>query len=132
MLHPESFGQRQMPYSPGVLVENPTAVLYLAGQVPVDGDGAIVGEGDFAVQARKVFENIGQVLAAADMNFSNVVKFTNYLVNPDDLPELRAVRSELWGDLFPDRSYPADTLLVVSRLARAEFLLEIDTVAVRC
>jgi len=50
MLHPESFGTRPMPYSPGVLVEAPTAVLYLAGQVPVDSEGAIVGEGDFILQ----------------------------------------------------------------------------------
>jgi 2-iminobutanoate/2-iminopropanoate deaminase len=132
MLHPDSFGQRRMPYSPGVLAEGPTAVLYLAGQVPVDHEGAIVGDGDFTTQARKVFENIGAVLAEADMDFSNVVKFTNYLVNPDHLAEFRAVRSELWGEFFPDGTHPADTLLVVARLARPEFLLEIDTVAVRC
>jgi 2-iminobutanoate/2-iminopropanoate deaminase len=132
MLYPESFGQRRMPYSPGVLAEGPTAVLYLAGQVPVDHEGAIVGGGDFTTQARKVFENIGAVLAEANMDFSNVVKFTNYLINPDHLAEFRAVRSELWGELFPDGTHPADTLLVVARLARPEFLLEIDTVAVRC
>jgi 2-iminobutanoate/2-iminopropanoate deaminase len=132
MLHPESFGERRMPYSPGVLAEGPTAVLYLAGQVPVDQDGTIVGDGDFIAQARKVFENIGAVLAEADMDFSNVVKFTNYLVNPDHLPEFRTVRSELWAEFFPDGAFPADTLLVITRLARPEFLLEIDTVAVRC
>jgi 2-iminobutanoate/2-iminopropanoate deaminase len=132
MLHPDAFGTRRMPYSPGVLVQAPTAVLYLAGQVPVDREGAIVGEGDFTVQARKVFENIGAVLAEAEMDFSNVVKFTNYLVDPDHMAEFRAVRSELWSEFFPQGALPADTLLVVARLARPEFLLEIDTVAVRC
>ena len=49
---------------------------------------------EFIPQAQKVFENIGAVLAEAGMTFANVVKFTNYLVNPDEhLPDLRTVRS---------------------------------------
>jgi 2-iminobutanoate/2-iminopropanoate deaminase len=131
-IRPASFGAPQAPYSPGVLVDHPSAILYLAGQVPVDSDGAVVGEGDFTTQAKKVFENIGAVLAEAAMDFSNVVKFTNFLVDPAHLPELRTVRGELWPQLFPDGSFPADTLLVVARLARPEFLLEIEATAVRC
>ena len=132
MLRPSAFGAPRTPYSPAVLVTGPTQVLYLAGQVPVDGDGLIIGEGDIETQVRKVFENIGTVLSEAAMDFSNVVKFTNYLVSPDYLPGLRAVRSQLWPELFPDDSFPADTLLVVARLARPEFLVEIEAVAVRC
>ena len=131
-LRPASFGAPRGPYSPAVLVTSPSAILYLAGQVPTDGEGAIVGEGDFTAQAYKVFENIGVVLAEAGMDFSNVVKFTNYLVSADYMPELRAVRSDLWGKFFPDGAFPADTLLVISRLASPEFLLEVDCVAVRC
>ncbi|HVB06245.1 MAG TPA: RidA family protein [Acidimicrobiales bacterium] len=131
MLRPASFGAPRGPYSPGVLAEAPTRLLYLAGQVPTDGEGGVVGE-DFATQARRVFQNIGAVLAEAGMGFGNVVKFTNYLVDPSHLPELRAVRGELWPELFPDGAFPADTLLVVARLARPEFLLEIEAVAVEC
>lgn len=132
MLRPATFGAPRGPYSPGVLAENPSAILYLAGQVPVDHNGDFVGEGDFETQARKVFENIGAVLAEAGMDFSHVVKFTNYLLSPEHLPLLRNVRSSLWPELFPDGAFPADTLLVVSRLARPEFLLEVEAVAVRC
>ncbi len=131
-LRPAGFGASQAPYSPGVLADHPTAVLYLAGQVPTGADGVTVGEGDFATQAKKVFENIGAVLAEAGMDFSNVVKFTNFLVDPAHLPDLRAVRGELWPQFFPDGSFPADTLLVVARLARPELLLEIEATAVRC
>jgi enamine deaminase RidA (YjgF/YER057c/UK114 family) len=132
MLRPAAFVARRGPYSPGVLAVQPREVLYLAGQVPVGADGAIVGEGDIELQARQVFENMGAVLAEANMDFSNVVKFTNYLVNPEDLPGLRTVRTELWVEFFPDGQFPADTLLVVARLARPEFLIEIEAVAVRC
>ena len=132
MLRPATLGAPRGPYSPGVLATRPTQVLYLAGQVPVDGEGSITGEGDIEMQARKVFGNIAAVLAEAGMDFSNVVKFTNYLVSPDYLPGLRAVRAELWPELFPDGDFPADTLLVVARLARPEFLIEIEAVAVRC
>jgi enamine deaminase RidA (YjgF/YER057c/UK114 family) len=110
----------------------PSEILYLAGQVAAGGDGSVVGIGDFVAQARKVFENIGAVLAEATMDFSNIVKFTNYLVNPEDLVAFRAVRSELYENLFPDGKFPADSLLVISRLARPEYLLEIEAVAVRC
>jgi enamine deaminase RidA (YjgF/YER057c/UK114 family) len=131
MLHPGSFGPPRTSYSPGVLAEHPVAILYLAGQTPTDGSGT-VAEGDFVAQVHQVFANIGSVLAEAEMDFSNVVKFTNYLVDADDLPVFRAVRSQLWTEYFPDGALPADTLLVISRLARPEFRLEVEAVAVRC
>jgi 2-iminobutanoate/2-iminopropanoate deaminase len=132
MLRPESFGPPRASYSAGVLATGPTEVVYLAGQTPTAGDGSIVGGDDVVAQTHTVFENIRAVLAEAGMDFSNVVKFTNYLVSADLLPGFRTARNELWPELFPDGDFPADTLLVISRLARPEFLVEIDTVAVRC
>lgn len=131
MLRPASFGPSRGPYSPGVLVAAPTRVLYTAGQTPTDADGNIVGV-DFETQARRVFENLGVVLEEAGMSFSNVVKFTNYLINPEDMSALRVVRTELWAEYFPDGALPADTLLFVSRLARPDFLVEIEAVAMEC
>ncbi|HVB07178.1 MAG TPA: RidA family protein [Acidimicrobiales bacterium] len=131
MLRPASFGPPRGTYSPGVLAEAPGRILYVAGQTASDSEGRIVSD-DFTAQTRRVFENIGAVLAEAGMDFGNVVKLNYYLVNADHMPELVTLREELWPVLFPDGAFPAATLCVVSRLGRAEVLVEIEAIAVDC
>lgn len=57
---------------------------------------------------------------------ADVVKTTTYLTNAGDIALLREVRMERYQGL---KAPPANTLLVVSRLAEPEFLIEIDVVA---
>lgn len=131
MLHPAAYGKRPTAYSLGVVAERPSAVLVTAGQVPIGANGEIAGKGDFAVQVRQVFENIGIVLHEADMDFTNVMKFTTYIVNPDHIAELQKVRDEIHPSLFGESDLPASTLVVVARLAHPEFLVEIEAIAAR-
>ena len=49
-------------------------VIYVSGQVPLDAEGHLVGEGDFQAQARQVFENLTRALEAADASWGDVVK----------------------------------------------------------
>jgi len=65
-------------------------------------------------------------LRSAGATLHNVVKTTTYLTNSEDIAILREVRLERYKDL---QAPPANTLLVVSRLAEPEFLIEIDVVA---
>lgn len=53
--------------------------LFIAGQVPIDTDGKLVGEGDVAAQTHQVFHNIGNVLKSAGGSFYKVTEFTYYL-----------------------------------------------------
>ena len=101
-------------------------LLFIAGQVATDGDGNIVGEGDMAAQFRQVLENLKTVLASVDANLSNVVKITIYTVDIEALRAVVAIRSEYFGD-----HAPASTLVQIERLARPEFLLEIEATAVK-
>jgi enamine deaminase RidA (YjgF/YER057c/UK114 family) len=55
-----------------------------------------------------------------------VVKTTTYLTSAEHIPALREVRLERYRGL---EAPPANTLLVVSRLAEPEMLIEIDVVA---
>jgi enamine deaminase RidA (YjgF/YER057c/UK114 family) len=57
--------------------------LVLAGQVAIDLEGRLVGEGDLAAQTRQVFDNIGRILEGAGASFDNVVEFTTYVVGRD-------------------------------------------------
>ena len=87
--------------------------------------GALVGPGDFRAQAQQVFANIKAALDAAGATFADVVKLTFYLTDMADLPLLREVRDAYVNTQQP----PASTAVQVARLARAEFLLEVEAIA---
>ena len=87
------------PFSPGL---RDGSLLIISGQVAVDENWQTVGLGDFAAQVRQVFVNIGRVLTAADLNFSNVAELTYYLVDLDNFPVLDKIRRDyLVGPPFP-------------------------------
>jgi len=73
--------QDQLGFSQGVLVESPARTLYAAGQGPVDGDGALVHEGDVAAQARTAMDNVEAVLEAAGMTLADVVRYDLYVTD---------------------------------------------------
>lgn len=104
-------------------------LLFIAGQVSVE-NGVIVGEGDVAAQTRQVFANLRKVLDSAGATFADVVEMTTYLVGSESFEPFAQARTELFPDLFPDGVYPANTLLIISGLARPELLVEIKAVAV--
>jgi enamine deaminase RidA (YjgF/YER057c/UK114 family) len=104
-------------------------LLFVAGQVALDQDGTLVGQGDFEAQMRQVFRNLKRALAGGGAGFRNVAKFTTYLARADDVEDFYRVRRDLFASLFPDRRYPANTLLVVDRLVSADLLIEIEAVA---
>ena len=103
--------------------------LFIAGQVPVNAGGKLVGAGDFEAQARQVFRNIGVALKSAGAGYGNIVQFTTYLVDSRDIPKLRKFREQNFKRLFPDGQYPPNTLLVIDRLAGEEMRLEISAIA---
>ena len=105
-------------------------LVYIAGQVGVDANGDLVGKGDTAAQTRQTFENIGRVLANVGVSFSNVVEMTTYLVGRESVRPFIQARAELLPTLFPNKDYPANTLLVVGGLVSEDFLVEIKAVAV--
>ena len=104
-------------------------LVYLAGQVAVDAERNLVGKDDVAAQTRQVYENLGKVLASFGASFSNVLEFTTYLVGRESFDPYAQARSEIFPEIFPDKDYPANTLLIISGLARPEFLVEIKAVA---
>jgi enamine deaminase RidA (YjgF/YER057c/UK114 family) len=101
-------------------------LVAVSGQVALDADGKIVGEGDPAAQARQVFENLRRCLAAAEATFADVIKLTYYVTDIGLLPAVRAVRDEYVG---ADR-LPASTAVQVAALFRPELLLEVEALAI--
>ena len=100
--------------------------IYIAGQVALDQSGNIVGKDDFRAQTTQVFENLKRALEAAGATFKNVVKLNYYVVDMKQIQTLREVRSGYVNTEEP----PASTLVEVKRLAREEFLIEVEAIAV--
>jgi enamine deaminase RidA (YjgF/YER057c/UK114 family) len=117
-------------YSAGFSVD-PARLVFVAGQVAMDADGRVVGEGDVKAQAAQVYRNLAAVLSEAGCTLRDVVKFTTYLVRSEDWAPFADWRRTEYPKLFPDGVYPANTGVVVVELARPTLLLEVEAIAVR-
>ena len=103
-------------------------LFFIAGQTAVDGGGAVVGKDDFAAQADQVFRNLAIALDAIGCTAANLVKLTVFLRDMDNLGAYRDARNRFFATVSPPAA-PAITLVEVSKLYGAEFLIEIEAVA---
>jgi enamine deaminase RidA (YjgF/YER057c/UK114 family) len=100
--------------------------VYISGQVALDSSGNIVGQGDMRAQAQQVFENLHVALRTVGSGFRDVVKLTYFIVDMTQMPVVREVRDQF---IHPEQ-LPASTAVEIRRLAREEFLLEVEAIAV--
>jgi len=99
-------------------------LLFVSGIVPVDERRELVGGDDVVAQARCVFENMRDVLAAAGCTFADVVKVTVFLTDVADRPLINPVRQEFFGTTLP-----ASTLVEISALVIPGARIEVECVA---
>jgi enamine deaminase RidA (YjgF/YER057c/UK114 family) len=103
--------------------------LFIAGMLSGDAAGNMIGDGDFDTQATQVFRNIEAALKSAGASWANVVQFTTYLVHSQDIPKFMAFRLREFPKMFPSGKYPPNTLLIIDRLVKEQFLVEVQTIA---
>ena len=115
-------------YSHASVVEAGTRLAFLAGSVPLDADGKLVGEGDPVRQARQVLVNLEEQLRAIGSDLAHVVATDVYVVSSET-----SVLSAVWEvvessglSVGPHSS----TLLGVACLGYAGQLVEITATAV--
>jgi enamine deaminase RidA (YjgF/YER057c/UK114 family) len=129
MHNPDALGAPLGHYS-HVAVASGTRTVFVAGQVGVDREGALVGDGDAVAQTRQAYANLGVALASSGASWADVVKLTTFLVSEDLIDGFFAARDETFGRVFPSGVFPPSTLLIVRGLVRPELLVEIEAVAV--
>ena len=100
--------------------------IFISGQVALDAEGNLVGEGDFRAQAEQVFENLAAALESVGGGFEHVVKMNHFMTDMSQLNTLREVRSRYLSADNP----PASTAVEITGLAHEKFLIEIEAVAV--
>jgi enamine deaminase RidA (YjgF/YER057c/UK114 family) len=103
--------------------------LFIAGMLATDKAGNIIGKADFDAQAAQVFANVRAALESAGASWKNVVQFTTYLTDAKLIEGFMAFRKREFPGMFAGAPYPPNTLLIIDRLVREEFLIEVQTVA---
>jgi 2-iminobutanoate/2-iminopropanoate deaminase len=111
-------------YSDSVEVSGNVRWLYTSGTPGLGIDGTLPS--DVAGQAEIAWQHIVTMLAMAGMTVQDLVKVTQYLLRPGDIPAYVSVRSRFLGD-----ARPASMLLVVPQLVKPEYLLEVEAVAAK-
>ena len=129
ILMPKGMHHPVAEYSLGFKVEG-KHILFLAGEVALDASGNVIGAGDLRAQVKQTFKNIKLLLEEGGATFSNVVKFTTYLRNYEDVQKFWEIRKELFSQYFQDGVYPPNSIIVVTSLYREDLLVEIETLAV--
>lgn len=100
--------------------------IYLRGQIGQDLDTSeSVGVGDVEAQAEQAMRNVKTLLEESGGSLEHIVKVTVYLIDPRYREPVYRVMGRWLQGVFP-----VSTGIVVSALARPEWLVEIDAVAV--
>ena len=114
---PEPIG----PYSQAVLAGN---LLFLSGQIALQKGTGNLLTGNITDETNQVMKNLEEILEAAGMNFSNVVKSTIFLKDMGNFPLV----NEAYGKHFPTKP-PARETVEVSRLPK-DANVEISCIAI--
>jgi enamine deaminase RidA (YjgF/YER057c/UK114 family) len=114
-----------------VAIATGSKLVFMAGQVAWDADGALVGEGDLAAQLEQCYLNVAAAVGDAGGTFANVVKLTIYIVGwtPDKWPLLKEGRDRAAAKLGVTLLAPG-TLIGVAALFTPDILVEVEAVAV--
>ena len=104
-------------------------LLFIAGMVATDASGNVIGDNDFFAQCKQTFANTEAALRSANAGWESVVQFTTYLVHSQDIGKFMDFRRREFPGMFKGNVYPPNTLLMVDRLVKEAFLIEVQTIA---
>lgn len=110
------------PYSQAVQVGS---TLFVSGQIAIQKSSGKMITDTIEAEADQVMTNLHEVLKAAGLDFSHVVKSTIFLKNMDDFPKVNAVYGKYFQEAFPARE-----TVEVSRLPK-DANVEISCIAVK-
>jgi len=98
--------------------------LWMSGQIPLDPKTMQIVEGGIEAQARRVFDNMRAVLAAAGGTLDDIVKLSILLTDLGDFAKV----NEIMGACFRE-PYPARSTYQVAALPRGA-RIEVEAIAV--
>ena len=124
-INPDAVAVPLKPYYSNCVRSDAGPLLWISGQVALDKDGNLVGEGDLRAQAVQVLENIKAILTDNDATMDDIVKVTVYVTDIRAFNDIADIRERY----FP-KDGPSSVICEVSALAWPGFMIEIEAVAV--
>jgi len=97
-------------------------MLYASGQIPIIPETGEIADGDITVQAHQSIKNVGEILKAAGVDYTAVVKTTCFLADMADFAAFNAV----YEQYFTDK--PARSCVAVKTLPK-NVLCEVEVIA---
>jgi enamine deaminase RidA (YjgF/YER057c/UK114 family) len=99
--------------------------IYVAGTTAIDGEGGIIGHGDFYAQTMQILKNVEAALARAGARMTDVVRTRVFTTDIGRWEEIGRAHGEFFRDVRP-----ASTMVEISRLIAPELLVEIEVDAI--
>ena len=99
--------------------------VHISGQLALDQEGKIVGEGDMTVQTEKAYENLKKCLESVGATMRDIVFLRIFVTDLEAFQKTAEVRKKYFG-----KYRPATTGLEISRLYFPEALIEVEATAV--
>ena len=110
-------------FSMGV-VQGEGRIVHLKGQVALDRDRQLVGQGDMRAQLRQVLANIETALAQVGGRMGDIISLAHYTTDIEAFVQAGDIRREVFA-----APYPVTTTVEVVRLYHPDLLIEIAAVA---
>lgn len=112
-------------FSQATAIEAEGKLVFISGMTARTADGSVAGIGDVEVQTRQVCENLKAAVEAAGGSLDDIVRVDVYVRNIEHFATIHKVRAEYFKE-----PVPASTMVEVSKMVNAEYLIEISAIAV--
>ena len=109
-------------YSRAVKIDN---IIEVTGTVASGDDGSVVGKNDAYAQTKFIYQKIEAVLQRAGAQMKDVVRVRLFVTDISRWQEYGKAHSEFFKDIKP-----CNTMVEVSALIEAEYLVEIEATAI--
>jgi reactive intermediate/imine deaminase len=112
-------------FSQATTIEARGKLVFISGMTARTRDGTVAGIGDVEAQTRQVCENLKAAAEAAGGSLDDIVRVDVYVRNMEHFPIIHKVRREYFNE-----PVPASTMVEVSKMVSADYLVEISAIAV--
>ena len=112
-------------FSQAIAIEAKGKLVFLSGMTARRADGTIAGIGDIEAQTRQVCENLKSAVEAAGGTMDDICRVDVYVRNMEHFESIHKVRREYFK-----APAPASTMVEVAKMVSAEYLIEINAIAV--
>jgi enamine deaminase RidA (YjgF/YER057c/UK114 family) len=99
--------------------------VHVSGQLALDQEGKIVGEGDMVLQTEKTYENLKKCLESVGATINDIVMLRIFVTDLEAFQKTGDIRKKYFG-----KYRPVTTGLEISRLYFPEALIEVEATAV--